>query len=313
MSLDQMKWVWMNGGITRWGDAAVNVSAHALHYGTGVFEGLRCYETDDGPAVLHMDAHLDRLYASAALYGMKIPYTQEEIAEAICETVRRNDFKSCYVRPLCYHGGGSLGIRARCPVEVAILAWPWANQLGADGSSTGVRVTVSPWVKFHSSMMPTTAKATGQYLNSRLATNEAISRGYDEALLLNTDGNIAEGAVENIFLVSGGRVRTNDERSSILLGITRSVAIEIARDLGYEVEIGTLRLEDLHAADEAFFTGTATEVTPIREVDGAKIGRGGAPGPITEKIQQAFLGATSGRNQRYAHWLHHVLPQPVGV
>lgn len=252
MSFDETRWVWMNGRIARWKDTTIHVSAHALHYGTGVFEGIRCYETAAGPAVFHMDAHLDRLYASAAAYAMEIPYTHEELGEAIRETVRRNDFNSCYIRPLCYQASGSLGIRAQCPIEVAILAWPWANQLGADGLKPSARVTVSPWMKFHPSMMPTTAKATGQYLNSILAVREATSRGFDEALLLDMNGHLAEGAVQNIFLVRDGGLLTNDEKSSILLGITRAAVIEIARDLGLEVKIGVLRLEDLLAADEAF-------------------------------------------------------------
>lgn len=306
MSFEQTKWVWMNGRMVRWDEATLHVSAHTLHYGSGVFEGLRCYETEGGAAVFRVNAHLDRLFASAEVYGLRVPYSREELTEAICETVRRNDFKGCYVRLICYFGAGTLGLDTRkCPTEFAILAWPWAAYLGAEGLEAGVRVTVSSWAKFSSRMMPTTAKACGQYLNSLLATREAISRGFDEALLLDAEGNIAEGPGENLFLVREGRLLTNDERSSILLGVTRESVLEIARDLRYETVVGTLRLDDLLAADEAFFTGTAVEVMPIREVDGRPLG-GGARGPVTRKIQQVFFDATAARAPRYRSWLHPV-------
>ena len=310
MTFDQSKWVWMNGELIPWHDATTHVSAHALHYGSGVFEGMRCYETTKGPAVFRLDAHLDRLYASAEVYGLAIPYTQAELTNAVCEVVRLNGFRSCYVRPLCYLGSRSLGVHpGNCPVEVVILAWPWAPYLGAEGLTQGVRVTVSPWRKFQSRMMPTTAKACGQYLNSMLAVRDAISRGFAEALLLDGDGNLAEGSGENLFLVRAGQLLTNDERHSILLGITRDAVLRIAQDLGYSVEIRALQLDDMLSADEAFFTGTAAEVTPIREVDGTAIGRN-TPGPVTEEIQRVFFAATSGNDERYKDWLHPVHPQP---
>ena len=311
MTFDATKYVWMNGGCVRWDEATVHVSAHALHYGSGVFEGMRCYETEDGPAIFRLGEHLDRLYASAAVYEMEIPFAREELAEAVSEVVGLNGFRSCYVRPICFYGSRTLGVHPRqCPVETVILAWPWAAYLGDEGLDAGVRVTVSPWLKFHSRMMPTTAKACGQYLNSILAVRDAASRGFAEALLLDAEGRLAEGSGENLFVVRNGRLLTNDERHSILLGITRDAVIRIARDLGYEVETRALELRDLEAADEAFFTGTAVEVTPIREVDGAVIG-GGQRGPVTERIQRAFFDATAGRDPRYRHWLSHVAPQPV--
>lgn len=313
MTFDQSKWVWLDGQCIPWTGATVHVSTHALHYGSGVFEGMRCYETTDGPAIFRLDAHLERLYASALIYGIEIPYTRDELVEAACEVVQRNGFDSCYIRPICFFGSNSLGVHPRnCPVNVAILAWPWAPYLGAEGLEKGVRVTVSPWLKFHSQMMPTTAKACGQYLNSMLAVRDAFSRGYDEALLLDRDGNLAEGSGENLFLVRDGRLVTNNESHSILLGITRDAVIRIATDLGHEVEIATLKLEDLLVAEEAFFTGTAAEVTPIREIDGTVIGCG-ARGPVTERIQQVFFGATQGRDARYKDWLHSVASQPVGI
>src|SRR2546421_2318819 len=296
----------MNGGLVPWSSATTHVSAHALHYGSGIFEGMRCYETDDGPAVFRLDAHLDRLYASAEIYGITIPYTREDLAKGVNEIIRLNNFRSCYIRPICYLGSGSLGVHpGDNPVEVAILAWPWAPYLGAEGLKQGVRVTVSPWCKFQSRMMPTTAKACGQYLNSMLAVRDAVSRGYAEALLLDAEGHLAEGSGENLFIVRDGQLLTNDERHSILLGITREAILTIARDLGYRVEIKALDLEDLLSADEAFFTGTAAEVTPISEVDMIPISRG-SRGPVTQEIQRALFAATSGHDHRYAHWLHAV-------
>ena len=306
MTFDESKWVWMDGRVIPWHKATTHVSSHALHYGTGVFEGIRCYETSQGPAIFRLDAHLDRLYASAGIYGIEIPYTREELTDGVNELIQLNNFSSCYVRPICYFGSGSLGLHPRdIPVEVAILAWPWASYLGAEGLKHGVSVTISPWMKFDSRMMPTTAKACGQYVNSVLAVRDAVSRGYAEALLLDVDGHLAEGSGENLFIVRDGRLITNDERHSILLGITRDAVLTIARDLGYQVEVRALREEDLVAADEAFLTGTAAEVTPIRDVDGSAIGKG-TPGAVTEEIQRAFFAATSGTDPRYREWLHLV-------
>ena len=306
MTFSESKWVWMNGRAIPWHNATTHVSVHGLHYGSGVFEGMRCYETDDGPAVFRLDAHLDRLYVSAETHGITIPYTRQELASGVDEIVRLNNFRSCYVRPLCYLGSGSLGVHpGDNPVEVVILAWPWAPYLGVEGLKQGVRVTVSPWRKFQSRMMPTTAKACGQYLNSMLAVRDAVSRGFAEALLLDADGHLAEGSGENLFIVRDGRLLTNDERHSILLGITREAVLKIASDLGYQIEVRALELEDLLAADEAFFTGTAAEVTPIREVDGTAIGKS-MPGLVTEEIQRVFFAATSGRDRRYKDWLHQI-------
>jgi len=306
MAFDQSNWVWMNGRCVAWNDATAHVSAHGLHYGTGVFEGIRCYETEEGPAVFRLRDHLNRMYLSAAVYGMKIPYSLEEMEEAISEVISRNGFRSCYVRPICFYGSASLGLDPRrCPVEVAVLAWPWAPLHGNESLTRGVKVTVSRWSKFHSRMMPTTAKACGQYVNSVLAVKDALDDGYDEALLLDAQGFIAEGAGENLFLLRGGKLYTNDERHSILLGITRDSVISIARDLGFEVEVGALSLGDLLRADEAFLTGTAAEVTPLCGVDGTPVGEG-KPGKVTMQIQKAFFEITSGRDSRYREWLHPV-------
>jgi branched-chain amino acid aminotransferase len=306
MSFDQSKWIWMNGKMIPWESANVHVSAHALHYGSGVFEGIRCYQTERGPAIFRLDLHLARFQTSAAAHAMGIPYSTEELTEAICELIKRNEFNACYIRPICFYGSGSLNVDpSKCPIEVAILAWPWASYLASEGKEVGIRVTVSPWIKFQSKMMPSTAKASGQYINSILAVHDAVLRGYDEAILLDNQGNLAEGSAENIFLIHDGLIRTNDMRHSILLGVTRDSIISIARDLGYSVEIAELHLEDLLSADEAFLVGTAAEVTPVREVDNIKIGNGGR-GPITTKIQETFFSATSGNNSNYHEWLHYV-------
>ena len=303
MAFESTQWVWMNGKCVRWEHATTHVSAHALHYGSGVFEGIRCYETVDGPAVFRLEAHLDRLYASAAAYRMQIPYSKEQLAEAVCETISRNRFTDCYVRPICYRGSSSLGLHPRnCPVEAVILTWPWGKYLGEESLEKGVRITVSPWRKFHSQMMPTAAKGCGQYLNSILAVQDAIERGFDEALLLNADGSIAEGSGENIFIVRDGVLITNDPQDSILVGITRDCVLQFARDLGWKVETRSLSLNCLLESDEAFFTGTAAEVVPVCEVDGRQIGSG-KRGPSTRVIQEMFSRAASGRDSRYSAWL----------
>ncbi|MCI0339016.1 MAG: branched-chain amino acid transaminase [Acidobacteria bacterium] len=311
MSFERTEWVWHNGQQVFWDEAKIHSSAFGLHYGTGVFEGIRAYETVEGPVIFRLREHLDRLSASAKVYGIEIPYSREQLTEAISDNISFNDFKNCYIRPIAYFDSGGLGIRAICPVSVTIIAWEWANAINAEKKARGLRVTVSPWKKFHSSMLPTTAKSTGQYLNSILAVREAAMRGYDEAIMLDVNGNLAEGAVENIFLVRNGKVLTNDEKSSILLGITRASVIEIARNLGFEVEIRALSLDDLFEADEAFLTGTAIEIAPIREVDGRIIGEGRSR-PITEMIQKTFFEIVAGRSPKYRPWLHPV-SSTVGV
>ena len=296
----------MNGELLSWSKATTHVSSHALHYGTGVFEGIRCYETRNGPSLFRLEEHLKRFFASAAIHGIEIPFSMDDLTEAMVRVIRENDFNACYVRPIAYFGSGSLSLYPRnCAVEAVILVWPWADYLGAEGQNTGVSVTVSPWRKFESKMMPTTAKACGQYVNSVLAIRDAISRGFAEAILLDVDGRIAEGSGENLFIVRGGELFTNDASHSILPGITRDAVLQIANDLGYSVRVKTLSLQELFEADEAFFTGTAVEVTPIRELDGNSIGRL-TPGPVTSEIQRVFLAATAGQDAKYNHWLYPI-------
>lgn len=306
MSFDDVTTVWMSGELLPWSKANIHVSAHALHYGSGVFEGIRCYATPEGPAVFRLEEHIDRLFTSASVHGIDIPFTRGEIGAAVCQTIEANHFDTCYVRPIVFFGSATLSLNPRlCPVEAAVIAFPWPAMLGDTALDRGVRITVSPWRKFSATMMPTTAKACGQYVNSILAVRDAADRGYDEALLLDAAGGVAEGSGENLFVVLDGVVRTNDDRHPILMGITRDAVLEIARDLGYSVETRALKLEDLQVADEAFFTGTAAEVTPIAEVDGVKIGKG-RPGKITREIQRAFFKATSAQSKRYRKWLHFV-------
>jgi branched-chain amino acid aminotransferase len=308
---EQTKWVWMDGACIPWNNATVHVSAYSLHYGTAVFEGLRCYETEERPAMFRLEAHLDRLYDSAGIHEIEIPYGREEMASAICEVVRRNGFTNCYVRPICYLSK-ELGLRGlKCPVEVVILSWPKEASASLVALEKGVRVTVSPWLKFHQQMMPTMAKACGQYLNSALALRDAMKKGFDDALMLDAYGFLAGGANSNLFIVRKGQLITNDEHHSIMMGITRDTVLKIAMDLGLDVQTRVLQVEDLQLADEAFLTGTAVEVTPIREVDGSPVG-GGLPGPITRQIQQAFFDATVARNPRYKGWLSFI-EQAAGV
>ncbi len=305
MSFERTEWVWHNGQHVTWKEANIHPSAYGLHYGMGVFEGIRAYETPEGPVVFRLKEHLDRLYASAEICGIEIPYKKERLAEAIRESISLNNFKNCYIRPIAYFDSSGLGIRSVCPVSVTIIAWEWPHAMNAEKKARGLRVTISPWKKFHSSMLPTTAKSTGQYINAILAARDATKKGFDEAILLDLNGNLSEGAVENIFLVRDGKLLTNDEKSSILLGITRDSVIEIARGLGYKIEIRALALDDLFTANEAFLTGTAIEIAPIREVDGLIIGDGRTR-PICETIQKNFFEIAGGRNPGYRHWLHPV-------
>ncbi|HKV94714.1 MAG TPA: branched-chain amino acid transaminase [Candidatus Angelobacter sp.] len=299
--------LWLNGGIVPWNAGTTNVFSHGLHYGSGVFEGIRAYKTAKGPGVFRLQAHLDRLFESAASYGMQLPYSKQRLAEAVFQVMEANSlFGNSYIRPLCWYGAHDLGLTSRkWPMQVAVVAWEWGSIFGEEKTKEGIRVAIAPWKKIHSSMLPTTAKGCGQYLNSLLAAQYAVERGYDEALLLDIHGNIAEGPGENIFLVKDNRLLTNDQRSSILMGITRQSIITIATDLNIDVEIRPLVPNDLFSAQEAFFTGTAVEIVPIREVDGVLIGTPNAERFVTKRIQQAFQKITTGRNQAYRHWVEH--------
>ena len=296
--------IWFNGKLVPWNDAKVHVLAHGLQYGTGVFEGMKSYPTADGPAIFRLDAHMERLFKSAELYDIGIPYSQAALTEASLEVVRANRLELAYLRPVAFFDAATLSVWTKeCPVTVAIAAVPTGKYLA--NADEGVRVTVSPIRKFDNNAMPAWAKACGQYINSARAVNDAQRRGFDEALLLNTQGMIAEGSGENLFVVKNGAIVTNDRDSSILMGVTRASVLEIARDLGIESRVAPISVEDVLGADELFFTGTAVEVTRIREVDGRTIGDGKL-GPVTRRIQDTFNQAVRGQLSQYRKWLSFV-------
>src|SRR2546423_4733318 len=301
--------IWMNGELVDWADARIHVGSHGLHYGSGVFEGIRAYETAKGTSVFRLSDHLKRLENSARLLYMDLPYTLEELRAACFELIGVNGLPECYLRPIAFFGYGELGVAATGnPIDVVIMSWPWGTYLGAEGLEKGIRVKISSWTRVGSNMIPHVAKATGIYLNSMLAVMEANRAGYDEAILLTSDGFIADGSGENGFLVKDGTIYTPDLSASILPGITRDTIIQIAQDLGYTVVEKQLIRTDLYLADEAFMTGTAAEVTPLRDVDDDPIG---PPGPVTLAIQKAYLDTVRGQSERWAHWLEYATTEPA--
>lgn len=296
----------MNGELVPWDEANVHVLTHGLHYGTGVFEGIRAYETPQGTAIFRSVEHIERLFKSAEMYYMPIPYTREEIRAAIHEVILQSGLKSCYIRPLVFRGHGPLGLfPLDCPVDVAIAVWEWGAYLGEEGKLNGVRTKVSSWRRLSSDSLIPSAKATGQYLNSILAKIEAHKAGYEEALLLDEHGYVCEGTGENIFVIKDGKIATPPFSSAILGGINRMSLIEIARDSDYEVSERTIARGELYMADEIFLTGTAAELTPVREVDDHQIASG-EPGSITRELQTKFEDALNGRSTRYSEWLDFV-------
>jgi len=304
--ITQVEKIWMDGELVAWQDAQVHVLSHALHYGSGVFEGIRAYETVRGPAVWHLDEHLRRLFRSAKLYHMEIPYSHEALVEATKDVIRANGLRSCYIRPLVYRGYGEMGVNPlQAPINVTIAVWPWGAYLGEDALEQGVRIKVSSWRRNSQNSLPAGAKATGQYINSVLAKVESLKAGYDEAILLNEAGTITDGSGENVFIVRDGVLTTPPTQAGCLDGITRNTVIQLARDLGYTVREENLVRTDLYNAEECFFTGTAAELTPIREVDDRVVGEGHR-GPVTKELQSAFFAATKGDNPRYADWLTYV-------
>ena len=295
--------IWMNGELVDWADAKVHVGVHGLHYGTGVFEGIRCYETPKGPAVFRLREHLERLENSARLLYMELPYSVEEIRTAIHDLIGRNGLPECYVRPFAFYGYGELGVHtAGNPIEVVIMSWPWGNYLGDENLATGIRAKVSSWKRIGPNTIPHAAKATGIYLNSMLAVIEAASAGYDEAILLTNDGLVADGSGENIFVVRDGTIYTPDLSTSILPGITRDTVTRIARSLGHEVVEKSLIRSDLYLADEVFMCGTAAEVTPLRTIDSVELG----VGPVTKVLRDEYLRCVRGASTYEPAWLEHV-------
>ena len=299
--------IWLDGEFVDWDEAQIHVLTHSLHYGTAVFEGIRCYDTEDGPAIFRWDAHVDRLYESAKPLELDIQHEPEELREATEQLIREQDLPSCYIRPIVFYGYDSLGVSPKdCPTRTAIAAWPWGAYLGEDALENGVDVMISSWRKHHPSQIPTNVKATGPYINSMLAGEEARRNGYVEAIVLNKDGQVAEGPGENLFLVRDGEIFTPGLSESILEGITRESLIDIARDQGYTVhDQASISRGELYTADELFFTGTAAEVTPIRTVDDVEIGSG-TRGPVTEELQQRFFDVVERRTDEYDDWFSYV-------
>ena len=309
MGFDEMDvtTIWQDGEFVDWDDATVHVLTHALHYGTGIFEGVRCYDTENGPAIFRWDEHLERFFQSGDPYDMELPFSRTELTEATLELLRREELESGYIRPVAFYGYGSLGVSPEDnPVNVAIAAWPWGAYLGDEALENGVEVMISSWRKHASSQVPTNAKTTGLYVNSLLAGEEARRNGYTEAIVLNKEGNVAEGPGENIFLVRNGEIYTPGLAQSILDGITRNTVVELARERGYTVhDQATISRGELNTADELFFTGTAAEVTPIRKVDNVTIGNG-SRGPVTEELQQAFFDLVERRTDAHEEWFTYI-------
>ena len=300
--------IWMNGELVDWADARIHVGAHGLHYGSGVFEGIRAYETPKGSAVFRLSEHLKRLDNSARLLHMELPFSVEELREACHELIAANGLPECYLRPIAFFGYGELGVSAMGnPVDVVIMSWPWGAYLGEEGLKNGISAKISSWQRIGPNVIPHVAKATGVYLNSMLAVMEANRAGYDEAILLTDEGFIADGSGENIFAVKNGTIFTPDLSASILPGITRDTIIQIASDLGHEVVQKSLIRTDLYLADEVFMSGTAAEVTPLRAVDDHELG----VGPVTLEIQKAYLDTARGQRERWAHWLDYATPAPA--
>ncbi|MBK6638865.1 MAG: branched-chain amino acid transaminase [Rhodocyclaceae bacterium] len=302
---DRDGFIWYDGKLVPWRDATTHVLTHSLHYGLSVFEGVRAYNTVNGPAIFRLKEHTERLFTSAHIYMMKMPYSKEEIMEAQCEVVRANKLESCYLRPIAFYGSEKMGVSPKgAAVHVAVAAWPWGAYLGEEGLEKGIRVKTSSYARHHVNVTMPRAKVASTYANSILANLEATQDGYDEALLLSTEGFVAEGAGENLFIIKDG-VIYEPEIASALTGITRSSVHAIAKDFGYSVVTKRLTRDDVYIADEAFFTGTAAEVTPIRELDNRAIGEG-KRGPMTAKIQSRFFDVVNGKVPEYAHWLTKV-------
>jgi branched-chain amino acid aminotransferase len=303
--LQPTKKIWFDGSLVPWEDAKVHVLTHALHYGYAIFEGIRCNSTPDGPAIFRLKEHIDRLFEGARVYRMQLPYTKDQLVKACLDLVKENDLKACYVRPIVFSSMGEMGVNPlKNRVTGAIACWEWGAYLGDEGMEKGIRCMVSSWARIDSRILPPQAKCSANYANSILAKTDALAAGYDEAILLTLDGHVAEGSGENIFRVKDGELYTPTMQSGILGGITRASVMQIARDNGITVHELDFAREELFVADELFFSGTAANVTPIREVDGRPIGNGQYP--VTKKIQKVYLDAIQGKVDRYKPWLSYV-------
>jgi branched-chain amino acid aminotransferase len=298
--------IWMDGELVDWDDARIHILTHTLHYGCGVFEGIRAYPSDSGPAVFRLTDHINRMFNSAKIFMIDVPFSPEELVEATKTTVRVNGLAECYIRPIVYLGYGEMGLNPLpCPVNVSIAVWPWGAYLGDEGIANGVRMKISSWQRHDPNAMPPAAKGTGMYINSSMAKIEALKAGYDEAILLSPQGYVSECTGENLFVVRGGRILTPPLAAGALEGITQDSVMTIARDLGFDVEFENLLRSDLYTADEAFLTGTAAEVVPMSSVDDRVLG-GGRPGPITKRIQEVYRAAVRGQVDKYKDWVEYV-------
>ncbi len=296
------KLMWHNGKIIPWEKGTTHVMSHGLHYGSGIFEGIKCYKSNNGSVLFRLEDHIKRFFDSAKIHKIVIPFSKQELMEACKDLIKVNKIANGYIRPIAFYGYDTLGVHPKmCPVITSIGVFNWGEYLGEGALENGVRVTISPWRKFHSSSFPTTAKASGQYLNSMLAVRDAKEKGFDEALLLNQEGTIAEGAGQNIFIVKNNQLHTNIENASILMGITRDTVINIAFKENIFVNLESLSLGQLFSADEVFFTGTASEITPISEVDGRIIGEG-KPGKITKFLQKKYFNLVNGKSKGFRKW-----------
>ena len=297
--------IWMDGNLVEWSDAKIHVLTHTLHYGTGVFEGVRAYETSDGPAIFRLEDHTNRLFESAKLIGMKIPYDAKELNDAQSQVVKINNLKNAYIRPMCFYGSEGMGLRAdNIKVHAIVAAWDWGSYLGDDKILNGIKVKVTDFPKRSEKSMLHKAKASGNYLYSMLALKDALNSGFDEALILDTDDNVNEGSGENFFMISNNIIHTPKD-ATVLNGITRQTVMKIARNLNYNVEETNISVDDVKSSDEAFFTGTAAEVTPIIQVDNVKI-NDGKPGEITKRIQKIYFDLIRGKVDEYSSWLTQV-------
>tara|TARA_Y100000996_G_scaffold160339_1_gene124017 strand:- start:858 stop:1778 length:921 start_codon:yes stop_codon:yes gene_type:complete len=298
--------IWFNGEVIPFNKAKVHILSHCIHYGTGVFEGIKCYNTPKGPAVFKLTEHMERLHKSANNYKMNIPYSVKELCDGTIKLIKDNELNNCYIRPIAYYGYDTLGVHPKdCPVEVAIGTLDWGAYVGKEALKRGAKITISPWKKYQSKSFPASTKSSGTYLNSLLAVQDAKSRGFDEALLLNLDDTVAEGSGQNFFIVKDGIFHTNDKNANILMGITRETVLNLINDLGMKYKIADITQQDLFNADEAFFTGSASEVTPIRKIDN-HIFSGGKAGKLTLKIQELYYDIVRGKNEKYDSWLTYV-------
>jgi branched-chain amino acid aminotransferase len=306
MPIESVDKIWMDGKLVPWDEARIHVLTHTLHYGSGVFEGIRAYSTSQGPAVFRLTDHINRLFNSAKILMIDIPFSSQQLVDATKETVRVNGLDSCYIRPIVYLGYGEMGLNPLpCPVNVSIAVWPWGTYLGDEGIKNGVRMKISSWQRHDPNAMPPACKATGMYVNSSMAKVEALKAGYDEAILLSPQGYVSECTGENLFIIKDGRIVTPPVSAGALEGITQNSVATIARDLGFEYEIGNILRSDLYTCEEAFVTGTAAEVVPIRSIDDREVGAGG-PGPVTRKIQETYFATVRGEVDQYKDWLEHV-------